>query len=384
MFLKTIQTAMLAVIATAANAQTIVNNPDGTISLKGNTLVSYTVDPAKRFKVTLSSDASTEMATGVKKIGSIVAKDDLITVRVSQLLLDSVPNVYQIWNSSDIMIGYDPDKLELYDTTSTLVDPGVVNVAKMTANVEGNGIVRFHSELVAPPVPARPYVFNLGGYLWNGGRTLGNVRFKVKGDFYSPQSQTSLWLYPNSTISYGNIKPSGPVGELVSDVNKITFGPKPSYLVDLKMVPVINGDSVAVKVYASPQKPQVIYNVSTLFAWDKTKLEFMGIDKTGAKPSYSSLLPFGGVNELAVPKDGTGMHVFWSRLGDKEYIATDTLIVTLNFKMVSQFTETTIDIMDNKDQRLGGIIVDDTMIRGSHVSGTNVLGNKTGTTIKGR
>lgn len=380
MFYKTIQMIAAVMIATTASAQTIVNNPDGTISLKGNTLVPYTVDPSKKFRVSLESDASTETASGIKRTGTPVAKGELVTVRVTQLLLDNQPNIYQVWNSSDVMIGFDPDKLELYDTTSTLVDPAVVNVAKISANLEGNGIVRFHSELVTPN-PARPYVFNLGGYLWNGGRTLGNVRFKVKGDFYLPQSTTNLWLYPNSTISYGTVKPAGPVGELVSNVNKITFCPSPSYLVDLKLVESRIGDNVSVRIYASPQKPQIIYSVKTLFAWDKTKLEFMGIDKTNAKPSQSSILPFGGVNESSIPKDGTALHVFWSVLGDKAPLATDVLIVTLNFKIVAPFTETTVEIIGNTDPRLGGIIVDDTSI--SSIRGANVLGSKTGITIKG-
>jgi len=131
--------------------------------------------------------------------------------------------------------------------------------------------------------------------------------------------------------------------------------------------PVNLGDNVDVKIIVSPSAlPQMLAYVATIFAWDKTKLEFMGIDKTGARPSMMSALDWvcpTCVNEKSIPKDGTGFHNFWNKLGDKTPVAEPTLIVTLKFKAIANFTETTIEVINQADPRVAGLnILDDTGI----------------------
>jgi hypothetical protein len=148
------------------------------------------------------------------------------------------------------------------------------------------------------------------------------------------------------------------------------------------------GDTVNVKVLATPANmPQVIWSVVTMFAWDKTKLELMGIDKTGAKASMMSSFDMvcpTCINEAAVPKDGTASHNFLAMLGDKKPIDKETLIVTLKFKVVSDFTETKIEIINRSDSRVSNVtILDDMGILGSCVGGSDVTGSVTNATIKG-
>ena len=69
-----------------------------------------------------------------------------------------------------------------------------------------------------------------------------------------------------------------------------------------------SGDIVPVKILVKNETlPQRISSVCTLFSWDTTKIEFIGINNTGIRPAQSSSMYMpgvGNINESSVPKDG--------------------------------------------------------------------------------
>jgi hypothetical protein len=176
----------------------------------------------------------------------------------------------------------------------------------------------------------------------------------------------------------------------VSTFNTAAF--PPDLKVNLRLSgPSINvkmGDAVPVRILVTPATlPQVIWSVTTMFAWDISKLEFMGLDKTGAKSAVLSAMDMPCatcVNESSIPKDGHAYHNFLSTLGDKTPIDKETLIVTLKFKAVSDFTQTTIEVINKSDPRVKNLkALDDTGILGSGLAGANVMGTITNAVIKG-
>jgi hypothetical protein len=71
-------------------------------------------------------------------------------------------------------------------------------------------------------------------------------------------------------------------------------------------------------------------------------------------------------------------------LGDKTYIDKETLIVTLNFKVVSDFNTTSVEIIKQNDPRLVGLWVpEESTVGGSNIPGSVVLGAQIGVTING-
>jgi hypothetical protein len=107
----------------------------------------------------------------------------------------------------------------------------------------------------------------------------------------------------------------------------------------------------------------------------------MGIDKTGARAATMSSLDWvcpTCVNEASIPKDGTGFHNFLNQLGDKTPVAAPSLIVTLKFRVIADFSETTIEVINKTDPRVAGLnILDDTGIAGGGI------GKITNAVIKG-
>lgn len=142
------------------------------------------------------------------------------------------------------------------------------------------------------------------------------------------------------------------------------------------------GDTVSVQVRVKTDtKPQIISYVATNFIWDNTKLEFMGINNTGARRAQSSRMDLPGagrINEASVPKDGNAFHNWLSLLGDRSYLDGEALIVTLNFKVISDFDTTQVEIVKQNDPRLVGLWVpEESSIGGSNIPGSIILGTQT-------
>ena len=399
----------------------IINNPDGTVSIKGTT-VTYTVVPTRKFRINTTCLNNNQTFDGKRVYGTTTYKDYIVEVNVLINSFSADPGLtgmsYQVFRSADIMFTWDHTKLEFIDAVkdSFLGDGSTIDYSKLKATVLEPGKLHFHSEVLPPPELRTPaqlpqyFQWNLGGYLWGANPTgspnrhLGKLRFRVKTDFYHPTPLTTdIFAVHQLTKSDGTIYNSridgSPVagtdvlGEIRNNSSKIENGPSPAYKVSHSLIapttPVKMGDAVPVKIVVNSEtSPQRLASVSTIFSWDPSKLEFMGIDKTGAKPSMYSTIDTttaaGTINESAVPKDGNAQHKWLSVLGDRNPIDKETTIVTLNFKAVSDFYETSVNIINKLDPRmLGATVLDDTGILGSVVPGTFVSGTINHAVIKG-
>ena len=131
----------------------------------------------------------------------------------------------------------------------------------------------------------------------------------------------------------------------------------------------------------------MVWSVATNFVWDINALELVALDKTGARVSQSSgsdLPAVGSINESTLPKDGNAWHNWLSKLGDKTYVSGETLIVTLNFKVLQDFNTTKIEIVKKSDPRLVGLSVsEESRPLGSNIPGSDILGSQNGVTVNG-
>ena len=398
----------LLAITTTTFAQTIVYNSNGTISLVGNTLQKYTIDPNIKFRVSTVSDHSNEDYAGKKLNGMYAYRDSTVTAKVTLQSLSSLlvtGTSFQVFRSADLYLTYDPTKLEYTGLNPDLfgIDTSVIDTSKTTAQVVVPGIVKIHCQVLPKPANGTGYQWNFGGFIWTTGnnRMVAKLNFKVKGDFYYPVNQpTDIKLIeptvlPDATV-LKNFVDAGPIlgtnlyGEVRNGINKIAFTASPAYKVNHSLVGPVNpvkvGEEISVAVMVTPATlPQIISAVTTIFTWDNTKLEFMGLDKTGAKASQLSAIrevAIGNINEAAIPKDGNASHGWLSLLGDKSYITSDTLIVKLKFKVLTQFNTTEVSIKTKAD--LPNLLqIEDTRIYGSLIGGSNVSGLRVNATIKG-
>ena len=416
--LSFIVSLFLTAIVCAQVPPTVINNPNGTVSLVSGT-INYTFDSKRKFRVATSCNNSTLNWGGANQNGTKVYMDSFVDVDFVITPLDStilpVPAngfFYQVWRSADILFSWDASKFQLIGAVSSpQTDTAVVDVSKISTTLLAPGVLNLHSQCLPAPqnrVPAQNaqyFAWNFGGFVWaNGSRNIGRLRFKVISDFYFPASPvqlTSMFALPTftkidgtltKTKVDGGVVANDDVIEIRNSVNNIKSGPSPAYKVDLSLAgpvtPVAVGDTISVKILVKPVTlPQSVLSVSTLFAWDKTKLEFMGIDKVGAKASQVSEIDLVGptaVNEVAIPKDGTAHHNWLAQLGGDSLISAESLIVTLKFKVVANFTETTVEVIKKSDPRLVGVtVIDDTGIGGSSVPGVYVNGVLTKALIRG-
>lgn len=405
-------TFLFVTISAFGQSTTILNNPDGTLTIKSNTsTLTYLVDVNRKFTVRTQCVNSSIDALGNTQNGVTAYNGSIVEVQIVEMPNAStispapVNGIFQIWRSTDLVFTYDNTKLELIEAVADArsTDPGVVDISKISVTKPAPGVAIFHSqclpapELRTPKLAANPWQWNLGGFVWNNGfRNLGKLRFKVVSDFYYPtQLSTDIKILPQlningnvvkSTVDGGGTAGTDVIGNIQNGANGIKFGPAPNYKFDLSLIGPNNqvslGDTVNVKIMIAPSTlPQILSFVATNFAWDNTKLEFMGIDKTGARAATMSSLDWicpTCVNEASIPKDGTGFHNFLNQLGDKTPVASPSLIVTLKFRVISDFYETKIEVINKTDPRIAGLnILDDTGISGGGI------GKITNATIKG-
>jgi hypothetical protein len=413
---------------------TKVPQPDGTIQLvpvpPDSVFTPYYIDPTMNYRVLLESQWSTQDWDGRKKNGTIAKKGDVVDVRIlaqpiskTKVVNGRTVSLWSVFRSGDFIVTWDSAKFELlppsvsgfgYDATimnsakSGIVAPdqsGGINESALPQD----GTVLFHAEALPVPEkrsPVRPpqyYQWNFDGYLWaNSYRLLGTLKFKVKGDFYYPTSQsTDIKIVPslvvNGVETKTRIDGSPVVGtniltEFRNATNGIQFGVGPEYKVSQTLsAPTTKfkvGDIVPVKVLVKNETlPQRISSVCTLFSWDTTKLEFVGVNNLGARTAQSSSIYMvgpGSINESSIPKDGNAAHNWLASLWDKTFIDKENLIVTLNFKVVSDFGSTTVSLLKQNDPTLAGLLImDECGILGSSVPGAFVTGQQTNAVING-
>lgn len=432
-----ILTALMSLLFTSAifaqTPPTKVPQADGTIQLvpvpPATVYTPYYIDPSMTYRVLLDSNWSNKDWNGTAKNGLTAKKGDIVEVRILAMPISKTKVVdgktvylWSIFRSGDFVITWDATKFELlaptvggfgYDTTvmdaakSGIVAPEKSGGVNETA-LPQDGTMLFHAEALPVPesrIPAlKPlyYQWNFDGYMWqNSYRLMGTLRFKVKGDFYYPTSQsTDIKILPTLTVNGVETKTridGSPVigtnvlSETRNAVNAIQFGPSSEYKVSHTLsAPTTKfkvGDTVSVKILVNNETlPQRISSVCTIFGWDNTKLEFMGVDKTGARPSMENSIYWvgaGRINESAVPKDGNAAHNWLSLLGDKSYIDKENLIAVLNFKVISDFDSTTVSLLQKNDPTLVGIqILDECGIIGGSV-GNFATGKQTNAVVYG-
>jgi hypothetical protein len=422
------------ICAFAQTPPTKVVQPDGTIQLvpvpPATVYTPYYIDPSMNYRILLESQWSNKDWDGRNKNGTIAKKDDIIDVRIlaqpiskTKVVNGKTVQLWSVFRGGDFIVSWDNTKFELlpplvggfgYDTTvmnsakSGIVAPdqsGGVNESVLPQD----GTVLFHAEALPAPekrIPAlKPlyYQWNFDGYLWaNSYRLMGTLRFKVKGDFYYPTSQlTDIKILPTVTVNGVETKTridgSPTIGtnilsEIRNGTNGIKFGAGADYKVSHSLIAPTTkfkvGDTVPVRVVVKNETlPQRVSSVSSIFVWDNTKLEFMGTNTTGAKPGMINRIDMvgpGGVNEVTVPKDGNAWHNWLCLLTDKTYLDKETLIVTLNFKVISAFDTTSVELIQQNDPRIAGLIqYDETGVLGSDIPGVFVTGQKTNAVVNG-
>ena len=429
--MKTILSLILSLFVTvSASAQTVqptkVPQPDGTIQLvpvpPATVFTPYFIDPARPFKILLETQHANKRQNGSTLNGQIGIKGDIVTVRLLAMPISAqktLPdgkkvNLWSIYRSADCIITWDNARLELVSANGSgfAYDLNVMNPTKTglfphplnEAIVPQDGNLIFHAEALPVPekrTPAKPpqyYQWNFDGFMWQGGyRALGELKFKIKDDYYFPVTQESfVRMVPSLTVNgveYKSAVDGSPTigtnvltGGIESNGEAIRFGAPPSYKVSHYLTAETTkykvGDTVPVQIKVKPESlPQIISSVATNFAWDNNKLEFVGINTVGSRVFQSSRIDMPGVgriNETSIPKDGNAWHNWLSRLGDKTYIDKETLIVTLNFKVISDFDTTKVEIVKMNDPRLVGLWVpEESNIFGSNIPGASVLGAQT-------
>ena len=427
LFMMTVALVMTGVVS-AQTPPTKVPQADGTIQLvpvpPATVYTPYYIDPSMTYRVLLESQWSNKDWNGATKNGLLAKKGDIVEARIlaqpitkTKVVDGKTVYLWSIFRGGDFVVTWDATKFELVAPTvgGFGYDTSVMNPAKSgfvapelsggvnEAALPQDGTALFHAEALPLPenrVPAlKPsyYQWNFNGYMWMSGyRLLGTLRFKVKGDFYYPTSQlTDIKIVPSITLNGVETKTridGSPVvgtnilSETRNATNQIKFGVgadyKVSHTLSAPSTPFKVGDTVPVRILVKNETlPQRIASVCTLFGWDNTKLEFMGINTTGARASQSNSIYWvgtGRINESIVPKDGNAAHVWLTKLGDKTFIDAENLIVTLNFKVVADFDATNITILQKNDPSLSGIqVLDDCGILGSDLPGSFVTGNQT-------
>lgn len=424
-------TLALSVSAEAQTPPTAVPQADGTIQLvppAGTTVITpYFIDPTMKYQIKVESNSATKDWDGRTRNGQVAVKGAVVEVTIlampvakTKVVNGKTVAMWSIFRSADLVVTWDHTKLELLPVSVPAFgfDPAVFNAAKIgfpansplnEAALPADGDAMFHAEVLPAPQDRTPalkplyYQWNLNGYMWSSAyRVLGKLQFRVKGDFYHPtRLTTDVKVVPALTVGgveYKSKVDGSPtagtniLGEVRSGANGITFGvgaePKVSHTLSAPAGPFKVGDTVPVRVLVKNESlPQRISSVSSIFAWDNTKLEFMGVSTVGARPSMVNRLDMvgaGAVNETAVPKDGNAWHNWLAQLGDKTFIDKENLIVTLNFKVVAPFSTTRVELIERGDPMIGGLIqYDDAGILGSDIPGAWVTGVKSGAVING-
>lgn len=152
--------------------------------------------------------------------------------------------------------------------------------------------------------------------------------------------------------------------------------------------PVVVNQTIDVKLRAT-QEPldnfvgQSFVAIDCIIRWDPAKLQLLGVNTTGSVPLLSSYLPlpandYTGINEASPPADGTALYYGLAPLGGPIAVPlTGVQITTFRFKVKTQFTASTVEILPT----LTVAVPADTMVYDGTVPGLDVLGTVAGAVI---
>ena len=166
----------------------------------------------------------------------------------------------------------------------------------------------------------------------------------------------------------------------------------PNAKIDLTLVapdaPSVVGETIDVALMASAQTtPQRWLVADVVIGWDPTKLQLLGVSHEGSHPFVwvppsgfpSPQQDYTGVNEAMPPADGNALYYGYGELG-QVFIVTDLVqIVKFQFRVLSQFTETSVNLIPV-------ITVDypqETVVYGSYIGGMNTTGTLTNAFVLG-
>lgn len=167
-------------------------------------------------------------------------------------------------------------------------------------------------------------------------------------------------------------------------------------LVPQNDTPVLVGETISVRLEAVANDQDQRYVVAdVVFAWDNTKLEFIGIDHTYSHPliwrNFSGLPycapgqasgcgDYYGLNEVLPPADGNGLYFGYNILGSTLIVSsTPITIVDFKFKIISPFTTTEVQLLPQYTVYHTA----KTVIYGSNIPGMPVTGTLTNGTVIG-
>jgi len=121
---------------------------------------------------------------------------------------------------------------------------------------------------------------------------------------------------------------------------------------------VVVGDTINVKVRL---KREIIDSFQPIghsfaafdmvFAWNPAHLKLLGRTQVGAVPLLASYFPspavdYTGINEVVPPQDGDGLYFALAPLGNPVQVSEQgVLVTTLQFKVLSAFVETWVDVL---------------------------------------
>lgn len=403
----------------AQTPPTKVPQPDGTIQLvpvpPAMVYTPYFIDPTMQYQLYLTSGHTNKSWDGRSRNGSPAYKDSTLNVDIltmpyvkTKFIDGKAINLWSVYRSVDAVISFDHTRLELAELANgSGFDTTVMDPTKSKWTVLGDGLIMYHAEaLKAPELRGlRPlyYQWNFDGLLWAGGyRKLGQLKFRVKDDYYLPTwgiQKSFVRLLPSAVVGNntyvskvdGSPTPGTNVlRDIHSECEDVIFGVSPSYKVSHFLAAPSSlfqvGDTVRVQIKLKPEtKPQMISAVATNIIWDPNHLELMSLDKTGSPPyteNAFSMTGVGNINESMLPKDGNASHNFFWKLGNKTYVSGEVTLATLVFRVNSDFNHTAVEIVQKNDARLVGLFVlNESQPLGSSIPGASVLGVQTPSVI---
>ena len=142
------------------------------------------------------------------------------------------------------------------------------------------------------------------------------------------------------------------------------------------------GDQVAIGIWAAANsgEPEGLLSLQVIFSWDITRLRLTGLSGVGGASFTASgfFHDAYGINEIAVPNDGSAMFVGLGPLGSS-IVATPsgTLLSTLLFTALAPTPGTPLGIVPSAGSPVGT-----TVVYGDAGPNVNVTGTLTGTSVR--
>jgi hypothetical protein len=159
-------------------------------------------------------------------------------------------------------------------------------------------------------------------------------------------------------------------------------------VIDLELAgpsaPVVVGQTINIQLRARRVPTDNFVGMSfvaidSVLAWDPSKLTLLGTTQTGAVPLLASYFPAPnvdttGINEAAVPQDGTALHYAIANFGSPVQVSTNGVVVTtFRFRVKAPFQQgALVDLLPE----LTVLQRADTAVYDGTVPGLDVLGSR--------